>query len=559
MVLSEKKLVIRLLPPTLDQTSFFNQLEQIVSLNDLQKSYYVGGRLPSNPYEYPLYSRCYLFFKSRQSATDFVLQVEEKPFTDANGDSMIPQISNSLFKKIIDKNLAATHEINSSDGNNEEVGKGDAFEQDEIFIKFKKLYDENKLEQFNLTNDLSTQRQKQRKGREKHIAEKALKSVKKEHQLQKKKENKRIPKESNDSKGLKEPKSTKGTKNTKSLNKNSKHLQQIKSNIKLLKSLSGVEDPKVLPLDQLQKFLLNKEIKELKSLSDKTAVTAKLIKKWEEKISSHKRDQQDEFKSGLRPFTLKREDSKDSISSKNSEFSDRPTSQNSVEENETSPQRTKSKPKRLLNLKSSRESSAEPSAEIKSNELKFDSEHRAESESKASVKAKFPKRASKPKPRDNSEYLPKPTPSSKATSDSQTTSNPRTTSNSKATSNTRSMPPNKKAGNSNRKNKDTSTNPESKSSNLRTRKNSEHSRLTASTKSRSPSGSSEYSEYLPISMSRTDSGSEPREEDKNGSRSFSQARRQPTKKGTRPSSKSSNRGNFKSDTRSDSKTDIESP
>lgn len=192
MELNEKKLVIRLLPPTLTQTEFFNQLRQLILLNYLQQSYYVQGKLPVNPYETPVYSRCYLFFKNRTTATDFVRQVKDQPFKDANDDAMVPQISNSLFKKMIDKNKMVSKDQADVNKNSEQDS---SLDNNELFLAFKKLYDTNRTEEFSLSLELEAMKAKQKKQREKHINEKKLKNSKNEQRQQKKNENRRVEKE----------------------------------------------------------------------------------------------------------------------------------------------------------------------------------------------------------------------------------------------------------------------------------------------------------------------------------------------------------------------------
>lgn len=95
------KAVIRLLPPTLTQESFFKQLASYTSTSPevIVTSYYVEGHYSKTPYERPTYSRCYILFSSREFLTKFVAEVRDKPFAEELGprDSLIPVIGNSPF------------------------------------------------------------------------------------------------------------------------------------------------------------------------------------------------------------------------------------------------------------------------------------------------------------------------------------------------------------------------------------------------------------------------------------------------------------------------------
>lgn len=93
------KLVLRLLPPSLDEDLFYSQLGNYTRVDEdvIVDKYYVQGAYSNTPYERPTYSRGYLLFKTRVLAEAFMADVKGKPFTETKtNDSLIPIVSNAL-------------------------------------------------------------------------------------------------------------------------------------------------------------------------------------------------------------------------------------------------------------------------------------------------------------------------------------------------------------------------------------------------------------------------------------------------------------------------------
>lgn len=152
----DRKITIRLLPPTLTRREFENQLVAYSSAQ-YNLSYYVPGSLPVNPFDRPIYSRWYGYFKEPKIAKDFALQIKDKPFTDSNGDSLIPQVTNSLNQRMVEV-------VERADTN-----KG--LEDDEIFLGFKRALQSG--EPFLLQGELRKIKEKNGKARRRDRKKKA--------------------------------------------------------------------------------------------------------------------------------------------------------------------------------------------------------------------------------------------------------------------------------------------------------------------------------------------------------------------------------------------------
>lgn len=102
MVRHERKVVVRLLPPTLKEAEFFQQLSRYYK-GDKQgyAHYYVEGKPQQGVYDQPEFSRCYLRFNSQPAHDEFMASVSHQVFTEPlTGDTMTAVIDNALYHKM---------------------------------------------------------------------------------------------------------------------------------------------------------------------------------------------------------------------------------------------------------------------------------------------------------------------------------------------------------------------------------------------------------------------------------------------------------------------------
>ena len=97
------KFVIRLLPPSLTESEFLNQLATYYPYHasKICQFYYIQGHYPKTNFEVPIYSRAYVNFSNQHDSLEFLNFLKEKPFEN-EFDSIIPVIEKALFHKMVD-------------------------------------------------------------------------------------------------------------------------------------------------------------------------------------------------------------------------------------------------------------------------------------------------------------------------------------------------------------------------------------------------------------------------------------------------------------------------
>ncbi|ODV76689.1 uncharacterized protein CANTADRAFT_24264 [Suhomyces tanzawaensis NRRL Y-17324] len=103
------KLEVRLLPPTLTEAEFREQLAHHYKNMDLIGSlYYVQGVLATKPYELPTYSRAYIRFAKEQYIQGFISELQGKPFYESTtSDSLIPVIEKSIINQMPESTISS--------------------------------------------------------------------------------------------------------------------------------------------------------------------------------------------------------------------------------------------------------------------------------------------------------------------------------------------------------------------------------------------------------------------------------------------------------------------
>lgn len=189
MVRHERKVVVRLLPPTLKEAEFFQQLSQYYK-GDKQgyAHYYVEGKPQQGVYDQPEFSRCYIRFNSQPAHDEFMASVSHQVFTEPlTGDTMAAVIDNALYHKMPSETIVK----GSGDTNdNSELSGGVAslnleglvlFESHPLYQQF--LQDPDKFDIKQLAED---QRKEKLKRKRKKLQEKARAKLKKKKEEWKK-------------------------------------------------------------------------------------------------------------------------------------------------------------------------------------------------------------------------------------------------------------------------------------------------------------------------------------------------------------------------------------
>lgn len=94
------KVVVRLLPPTLSEHDFLQQVTQKLPplVSPYQHFYYEAGTRKVKPFEEPIYSRAYFQFLSQQAAVAFTKAVQGVSFEEPEtGDQFMCQTMRSIF------------------------------------------------------------------------------------------------------------------------------------------------------------------------------------------------------------------------------------------------------------------------------------------------------------------------------------------------------------------------------------------------------------------------------------------------------------------------------
>ena len=97
------KLVLRLLPPNLNEEQFWNTVDPIVGkLEDYQieSSYFVQGHYTLKTFHDPTYSRAYLLFKQLDKLKEFATKIHSIRFVDDKDSSSAATIRISPYWKV---------------------------------------------------------------------------------------------------------------------------------------------------------------------------------------------------------------------------------------------------------------------------------------------------------------------------------------------------------------------------------------------------------------------------------------------------------------------------
>lgn len=195
MVRHERKVVVRLLPPTLKEAEFFQQLAQYYpgDGDDANSSlgythYYVEGRPQTGVYDSPEFSRCYFRFTTQLAHDDFLQKVSHQVFTEpTTGDTMEATIDNALYHKMPQENGKAngdtTSEASSDAISAEAIMPLESHPLYQQFLKDPDLFDIKQL-----AEDQRREKLKQKRKRLQEKAKAKLKKKKEERKLREKQE-----------------------------------------------------------------------------------------------------------------------------------------------------------------------------------------------------------------------------------------------------------------------------------------------------------------------------------------------------------------------------------
>ncbi|KAG7666225.1 uncharacterized protein J8A68_000247 [[Candida] subhashii] len=138
------KLTIRLLPPSLTESEFLNQLATYYPhhATKIAHSYYIRGSYPLKPFEIPVYSRAYISFNSENDVNEFQNLLRGKSFFDETNDLMIPIIEKSIYHKMIDSKKGRPSSVTTK-------GVKGGIENNDIYLKFL-AYLKHELDEFDL-------------------------------------------------------------------------------------------------------------------------------------------------------------------------------------------------------------------------------------------------------------------------------------------------------------------------------------------------------------------------------------------------------------------------
>lgn len=138
------KLTIRLLPPSLGESEFLNQLATYYPhhATKIVHHYYIRGSYPLKPFEIPVYSRAYVSFNSENDLNEFLRLLKGKYFFDETNDLMVPIIEKSIYHKMIDSKK--TKSTNATP----KALKG-KIENNEVYLKFLAFLN-HEIEEFDL-------------------------------------------------------------------------------------------------------------------------------------------------------------------------------------------------------------------------------------------------------------------------------------------------------------------------------------------------------------------------------------------------------------------------
>lgn len=140
------KLVIRLLPPNLNESDFLNTIIPVVG-NDfknkfnIQYSYYFNGSIPSSPFEEPVHSRAYFVFSNIDDLKIVGSMISKLNFIDNENNLtnthlfVSPYVKDPLIEETEETSTLAEEKSNSNSKNNR--GEG-TIQNDPLFKAFLK-------------------------------------------------------------------------------------------------------------------------------------------------------------------------------------------------------------------------------------------------------------------------------------------------------------------------------------------------------------------------------------------------------------------------------------
>ncbi|CDU20096.1 uncharacterized protein PY17X_1347600 [Plasmodium yoelii] len=103
MCVKKKKIVIRNLPPTLNENNFFDSFSNNLK-DELDYYYYVNGSIGKNSSDDIIHSRIYLSFKDYMKTEEFIKTQDGKYFYDTNGVKYKANVTFAPNQTIIHKN-----------------------------------------------------------------------------------------------------------------------------------------------------------------------------------------------------------------------------------------------------------------------------------------------------------------------------------------------------------------------------------------------------------------------------------------------------------------------
>ncbi|SCM12820.1 regulator of nonsense transcripts 3B, putative [Plasmodium chabaudi adami] len=103
MCVKKKKIVIRNLPPTLNENNFFDSFSNNLK-DELDYYYYVNGSIGKNSSDDITHSRIYLSFKDYMKTEEFIKTQDGKYFYDTNGIKYKANVTFAPNQTIIHKN-----------------------------------------------------------------------------------------------------------------------------------------------------------------------------------------------------------------------------------------------------------------------------------------------------------------------------------------------------------------------------------------------------------------------------------------------------------------------
>lgn len=124
------RIVVRLLPPNLYETSFLTEIEKSFSNDNFIKEYqivdyyFVQGHYPIKAFNEPTYSRAYFTFLNMEQLVAFVEKISNIVFVDDRDTAMKPRIRMTPYVKTLSRdNDIATEIKNLSKNENDEIQK----------------------------------------------------------------------------------------------------------------------------------------------------------------------------------------------------------------------------------------------------------------------------------------------------------------------------------------------------------------------------------------------------------------------------------------------------